>query len=117
KKRAGFPVVDGDAVSSDVDETAVRVFLNHATSGADVATAVVFMPLRRRKPVKVDGIVLQNVFQDRSRTNFFGRHRAELGHDLCGSARSVKPAAPGSRSRPNAMPVRFTVLNKFAATR
>ena len=85
KKRACFSVVNGDAISSDVNEAAVRVLLNHAASGADVATAVVFMPLGRGKTVKVDVIVLQHAFQDRSRTNFFGRHRTELGHDLCGS--------------------------------
>ncbi len=91
-------VVHLHPVGAEIDPVAVGIAGDDQAFGADVAAAVVLVPLRRREGVDVDGAAFEHVLQHRA---FGDDDRAGSDRPSCGGAcdRSARARARPRRCR------------------
>src|SRR5439155_13495838 len=63
---------DARTIGTDIDPAAIRVFGHDHVARANVAAAVVLMPLRRGKNTQIDALAFENILGDWPGRNFHG---------------------------------------------
>ena len=109
-------VVDHDAVGAAIDPALVRIADDVVAAGADIAAAVLAVPLRRREFGDVDGVAGHDVLHHRAGLDEFRRDALQVGGVVDAEAFAQLDLASMSVGKPSVMFLRLP-SKKLTSTR